>query len=395
MRRELLWLRGVQLPRDHRGGPAGGSHKADEAAASASRIQEALLLARGGPDRCRDGPARAGTAPGLRRDRGFAAISRAGGNPTVTIPASKGPEDGFAFRTLVRHDDPIVRDHRVYSSRIMPGVTFIDLFQRAARACGHPDGTMELRNVVFPQALSVREGDEREIEVRVSRALGHWEVQARSRLSGPGARPAGEAWETNALAQLHEVPKWEEPRFDVERHIQAASGVADFGRLYEQLRLNGILHLEFMKVQGRVHLGPEGALAELELSPSASRHADHFALHPAFLDAATATSFFAGYADKRFGGQVFIPMFLERFRAFDRLGRKCFVHVRGQHEREPEGADLGKDALISLLSPDGALLARFDTLAFKRVRSRDAIVARTAAADAHRPVQPKATRSEE
>ena len=309
----------------------------------------------------------------------------------MTIPASKGPEDGFAFRTLVRHDDPIVRDHRVYSSRIMPGVTFIDLFQRAARACGHPDGTMELRNVVFPQALSVREGDEREIEVRVSRALGHWEVQARSRLSGPGARPAGEAWETNALAQLHEVPKWEEPRFDVERHIQAASGVADFGRLYEQLRLNGILHLEFMKVQGRVHLGPEGALAELELSPSASRHADHFALHPAFLDAATATSFFAGYADKRFGGQVFIPMFLERFRAFDRLGRKCFVHVRGQHEREPEGADLGKDALISLLSPDGALLARFDTLAFKRVRSRDAIVARTAAADAHRPVQPKAT----
>lgn len=298
-----------------------------------------------------------------------------------------------AFRTRVRSDDPIVRDHRVHARRVMPGVTFLDLFERAALTSGLAEGRSEFRHILFPAAIAVPEGEACELEIVMTPAGGHWDVVARSRPAVAANIPAA-GWTINARAECHPAAVLSAPAFDLDRARAQAVRVVDVEELYTRLRQHGIQHFDFMKPAGQVHRSAAGALAEVRLSPAAAKYAGHFSLHPVFLDFATGVSFFAGYADERYAGGPFIPISIDRFQAAGMLGRRCFIWVPARPEPEPAGGDLGRDPEILLLSERGETLARFGHLTFKRIRTSDALARasappRTRSAPAHLPVSEK------
>ncbi|MER7013149.1 SDR family NAD(P)-dependent oxidoreductase [Saccharopolyspora sp. NPDC000359] len=279
-------------------------------------------------------------------------------------------------RLTLTSDNPIVDDHRVHGVRTLPGVTFLDVVHRVLDERGLALEHTELREVLFVEPVVVTEEFDREIDLELTWQSGYYQVVARSR-KVRGGEPVDPGWTQHLQAQLHldRPPVTAAP---VEQLRQHATGRTDVERVYELGRAAEIQHRNFMKCGGTVHHHPDGLLADLELSTEAADALGDFLLHPALLDASTMQSYllaFEGGTDAR----PLIPLHIAAFRASGRLGAASVVDLRPRSAVAP-----GSDVLvvdIDLHDPRGGLVARFEKLTLKRVRSRQLITRLTGTAE--------------
>lgn len=275
------------------------------------------------------------------------------------------------FRTTLRVTDPVMRDHRVYGVHVLPGVVLLDVVWRSAQACGFPMDEIELRNVLFLEPVAATEEFDQRIEIVFRKDGSRWQVQIRSRKIGCDDGAEG-PWVETANAELRQVAPWSNEALAIEELKRRALVRRDLEDLYIALRTLEIRHGSFMKPAGCVHVAEEFALADLRLNEEAAQHAPSLFLQPALLDCATGISFFSGRVGARYSSRPFIPMFVESFRAARPLRSNCLVYVPAAPSMEVS-ADLHRDEEIRLLAPDGGVGAEIRGLAFKRIRSAEAI----------------------
>jgi 3-oxoacyl-(acyl-carrier-protein) synthase/enoyl-CoA hydratase/carnithine racemase/acyl carrier protein/NADP-dependent 3-hydroxy acid dehydrogenase YdfG/SAM-dependent methyltransferase len=296
------------------------------------------------------------------------------------------------FSTIMRNDDLIVRDHRVFDVRIMPGVTFLDMMYRMLKSKGFPLDEIELRTVLFKEPIVTSPVFDKKIEITFEQQTAtQWRVDARSQKIKDDHVMSPE-WVDNLECELHTNVKHPAKTLPVEQLKASALRIEDMDdNTYTLMRKTGIDHYEFMKLLGHVYIGRDYRLAEVQICDLAKQYTDYFHLHPAFLDGSTCVA--DALMLSQHGcepGRPFIPIFMQTFRAVRPFGDKLYVHVPERGNVISASNDIIY-ADIELYDGNGAWVGEFQKFGFKKVRTEGLImnlqqVDRTPAAAASQPV---------
>ncbi|MGW0415021.1 SDR family NAD(P)-dependent oxidoreductase, partial [Streptomyces collinus] len=291
--------------------------------------------------------------------------------------------DGLTCTVVIRGSDPVLRDHRVHGTRILPGVSLLDIILRVVRARGADPGGVELRRVLFRNPVAAGPDFDTELTLRFARDDGHFRVS----VSGT-RRPSGQS-EPVLDCRLYLGLPFPHRRRDLEALRATARRSVDMADLYTTVRATGIEHGEFMRALGTLHAGPDELLADLSLSAQAAEYAGYFHLHPAALDSSTLLPTQFAQAVPGDGARPYIPMLIESVRAAGPLGSRTLVHAAPPRQAGPDGDLTTCD--LEFHAPDGTVIAWLHGLTSKRIRDSAAITrleARTPAAqDADRIVR--------
>lgn len=276
--------------------------------------------------------------------------------------------DIASVQTLLRHDDAVVRDHRVHGVRILPGVVYLDGLCRIAQASGVEPGQVELRNILFETPVALTETANQRLYFRAEQVDGASRVRISAQREKDG-QAAGQE-EHIASCTVHAVEGSRPLRqLDIASLGKSADRRESLETVYARTERLGIQHRDFMRTSGTVYQQGDRVVAELSLGEAAMHQREDFFLHPAFLDTATLTPF-AGPHVEREADSAYIPMFIHAFRAWGPSSDTVFVETRVgsvTQERDVLEADLW------LYDERGTLIAAFERLTVKRVRSQDLI----------------------
>ncbi|WP_329213072.1 SDR family NAD(P)-dependent oxidoreductase [Streptomyces sp. NBC_01485] len=273
---------------------------------------------------------------------------------------------------VLRHDDFIMQNHRVHGVSVMPGVTFLDIVYRILAAQGLDTSTAELRDIVFASAIVTAEGRDREIRVHVSAPGGESRtVTAESRRLHED-EPNGD-WQENFRAELVSVSAADATPLDLVALTAGAVRTRSLADMYAHTRSREIVHGPPMRCAGELHIGTGYLLGDLTLDRTDRGEPESeedlaFHLHPAKLDAATIVAYGQTAIT---AAEPFIPMFIERFRAFGPLHGAFHVYVPRPEELAPSGELFHSS--FSLHDEQGRPVAEVGRLTCKRIRRPEAI----------------------
>ncbi|GAA2710211.1 MULTISPECIES: SDR family NAD(P)-dependent oxidoreductase [Streptomyces] len=274
--------------------------------------------------------------------------------------------DGLTCTVVVRGTDPVLRDHRVHGTRILPGVSFLDMIYRILRARGVDTARAELRRVLFRNPVAA--GADFDTELRLQFTADGDGGDYRVSVTGT-RRPSGESEPVLDCRLRLDVPF---PARTVDlTALRAAPSTADMADLYALVRGTGIEHGDFMMARGTLHVGDGELLADLSLSPQAAAYADYFHLHPAALDSSTLLPTQFATSGAGAAARPYIPMLIESFRARGPVGASTLVHAVPPRPAGPDGDLTTCD--LRFLDPDGNVVLWFEGLTSKRIRTEDAI----------------------
>lgn len=284
----------------------------------------------------------------------------AGANELSGAPA-RVPEGPIRCQLTVSHSDFVMQNHRVHGVSVMPGVALLDAVFRILRARGIDPASVLIRDVLFTEPIATADGLDRQLRIVVGSASdGICEITAESR----ALRHDGTAgnWRRNLVASLVRDDPQPAPLLDVEALKAGAERVRDMAELYAQARREEIVHGPPMQCVGRLYLGGDGLLAEIDLDESTRSHEHRFHLHPAKLDASTLIAF----AWTSLLEAPFIPISVASVRAPRSLHGRCYVHVPRTETVAPSGDAMHNDYRI--YDATGELLAELTRLTCKRIR---------------------------
>jgi thioester reductase-like protein len=286
-------------------------------------------------------------------------------------------------QTLLRFDDPVVRDHRVHGVRLLPGVVYLDGLCRIAHGSGLVPERLELRDVLFETPVALSEGYDQRIFFRSAPEGDGARVHISSLREKDGQSLGGTGEEAIASCSVHaRAPSRLAQTLDLAGLQGARRRSVPLDAIYERTERLGIQHRDFMRARGEVHRAGDRVIAELELGDSALRWKEDFFLHPTFLDTSTIIPFIDPHSEVE-AGSAYIPMFIRAFRAWGRSDDKVYVEARaGAAVRERDVLETD----LRLFDAEGRLLAELEGLTVKRVRGDDLIRRLTAP-----PARPAAT----
>jgi polyketide synthase PksJ len=281
------------------------------------------------------------------------------------------------FQQTLRHDNFIVRDHRVHGVRTLPGVALLDMVYRLAVRYLGADAVVELRRVIFKQPIVTSEKFDREIAVTFLPVDGHCQVSIASYRTRKGQR-LDDACTENMECALHAARgDMSVQALDVDSFIRGAEYHVDMDEVYGLARRANIEHYAFMKTLGTVYVKGPRELMRLRLGDEAEKFRDKFHAHPALLDGST----FAGQSIRvrhptcDQDNTPYIPLTINRFRLYRPLPREIFTYSDNEAYWSRTGGPNPDVNVTDLAVFDGSgeLLAEFDKVSMKRIRSAQAI----------------------
>ncbi|MBF0225156.1 MAG: SDR family NAD(P)-dependent oxidoreductase [Desulfobacterales bacterium] len=275
----------------------------------------------------------------------------------------------FEFITIMQNEDFIVRDHRVHSVRIMPGVTFIDMLYRILLFEGYDTNKIELKNLLFKEPVSTSEKYDAQIKITLEPSKDIGKITAcTQRIKND--KIISEEWIENFTCELHYEHKPLNKAINIGVLKNNASKILDMDELYGHVRSVEISHYEFMKADGKIYMTDDYLLAEISLSDLAKKYIDNFYIHPAYLDSSTLLPFLFHQASLK-EPKPFIPLFIESFKAKGRLENICYAYIT-RDETTAVSDDI-KHHSYGLYNEKGECIAYFTKLTAKQIRSKELI----------------------
>ncbi|MCP5074585.1 MAG: KR domain-containing protein [Rhodobacteraceae bacterium] len=243
---------------------------------------------------------------------------------------------------------------------IVPGTGYLELAAEALRANGEAS-EFEVRNLLFLRALQVNDGDDREIQVKLSRSGAGYGLEVLSDCTLDGRR----GFQLNAQADLVLAPMEAAGPMDVDA-VFARCGDEECG---DGLASPQEAHLNFgsrWRVLQRRAYGEAEGIAQLAL-PDTYREdiAQGYLLHPALLDLAT------GWAMKLIDGyqptHLWVPVSYDTVRVFRPLPANVFSWVRNSAENSADAQFASFD--VTICDADGKVCIEVEGFSIKRLEA--------------------------
>ena len=259
----------------------------------------------------------------------------------------------FFERELSAGSVRYLSDHRVQGMVVVPGAGYLELGLAAGREVFGE--AVELAEVSFEQALVLKEGERRRVQVVVTR---------RSESAGSfsvASREAGEArsWSVHAKGELKlsaAQPESAEPLSAVRARCAEALDVEEY---YERLSQQGLEYGVSFRGLQELYRGEREALGRVQL-PEAAGAAERYVLHPALLDASFQV--IGAALEQESSGELRLPAQVEKVIAARAAGGSCWAHVR---MAVSEGEVV--QGTVRLLDDAGEVMAEVQGLALKRL----------------------------
>ena len=288
----------------------------------------------------------------------------------VAHPALDGYSDDHATgRTFVtdfaidRHW--LLSEHKIKNGMaLLSGTTFVEL-ARAAFCVGKDFGPIEINDLTFLKPFQVAEGTTRRLVIQIAAEGGASEITMRS--AGDDARSLPHvigdisAYDGGAPApiDLNAIIARCPTDVSVLRGGAGDQHFVDFGPRWENIK--------------SVRCGKREALLDLSLDAKFAPDLEHYQLHPAMLDHATAGAQrlipdFDPHAD------FYVPVIYGRLRLFNRMPQRFFSHVR----LRPESGHGEAFFDITLIDVDGQPFCEISRFQMKRIDAKSALVGTTA-----------------
>ncbi len=268
------------------------------------------------------------------------------------------------FSTRLQADDFVVADHRVHGVRIMPGVAFLDMVWRLLEAKGYDPTRVEIRDVLFSEAVALAEGEARRIVIEAAASGDVWEVVARSRIEDR----SGAAWSENFRCRVHFGWAGDEAAGSTPFDATGAAVLA-MDEVYARARAVVIDHAARMRMTGEIRKAASAAEASLVLTPEAAEYETDYIVHPAVLDTATLVPFV--FRDSARITKPYIPLSIERVTLAGPVDGPVLVRVTHDPANDAGGDLLFHD--YTLCDPAGRTLVRVERLCAKQIRTAEGL----------------------
>ncbi|WP_332979349.1 SDR family NAD(P)-dependent oxidoreductase [Microcoleus sp. A003_D6] len=280
------------------------------------------------------------------------------------------------YQTIVRHEDPVVGDHRVFDVRILPGVCLVDLICRIAVSRGIDLSEIEVRNILFIEPVATTESFDRRLRISFRSMGEESDVTVESQAEKDG-KALEEEWRVHARCKVIRVSSGAPPALNEEaRSVSGDRVVLQASSMYEVARTAGIVHGEFYQPLGLLHRKPRAVVAQFHLSEVSQSYESDFLIHPAYLDGSTLVPFFLNEEEtERLAGSPYVPFYIESFRIWKRGPQTCYVFVP-MPDLDAASSSTVSEAFsrdIFLFDGDGNPVAAMHNCLLKRIRDASAI----------------------
>jgi acyl transferase domain-containing protein/thioesterase domain-containing protein/acyl carrier protein len=259
----------------------------------------------------------------------------------------------------------LLSEHKIKNGMaLLSGTTFVEL-ARAAFSVGKAPGPIEIQDLTFLTPFQVAEGTPRRLVIQIATEGGASEITMRT--AGDDARSL-----PHVIGDISAYDGGAPAPVDLDAiiarcptHLSVLRGGAgdqyfvDFGPRWENIR--------------SIRYGQREALLDLSLDPKFAPDLEHYQLHPAMLDTATAGAqrLIPGFDSH---GDFYVPVVYGRLRLFDRMPHRFFSHVR----LRPESGHGEAFFDITLIDVNGRPFCEISRFQMKRIDAKSALVGTTA-----------------
>ena len=278
-------------------------------------------------------------------------------------------------KVVITNDNSIVQAHQLYKKNVLPGVVYLEIIFRYLQSRGMDVSRMKIYDIIFNKPVIASESYDKCLTITFTEESEKWHVRGSSRKVVEGITGVDE--DENFTAKLDFNNHNDELKIEnlqVEALKKTAFKSVSMEYFYEKLREKGLIHFDFMKLDGDVYIGEEYILAEVSLSPSAAEQAQKYYIHPAFLDSAAIPIggfIFQGDLNLNFNEitKPLIPMLIEGFCSYRPIkSNKAYVYIGKTDWRWSEKTKI-LATNIKMYTEDGKLAAVFSKFTVKEIRS--------------------------
>jgi acyl transferase domain-containing protein len=261
------------------------------------------------------------------------------------------------YRTRIHAAHPMLKNHRVFGTPVLPGLAYIDLLYQLASASLRVDVTSyALRRLAIHAPLAIEDGDVAELMVAFARTDGGWRIEVRRTGSS-------DTLLVNAELQSNSPPP--DAQLDLDDFKASSTQRINLQRIYDAASKRGLNHSGPMLPEGEIFMRGLDRLVRLRVREKVD--AQHLIWHPALIDgAAMATESLRDESDVT----LYLPLFYDRFSARAPFDDECYALIRGSQVR---GVHEITTLDIDFFDAHGRQVAALHGITSKRVRAPEHI----------------------
>ena len=242
--------------------------------------------------------------------------------PLIDPGGGRACGDNTVFTKTLRASDPIVREHRVNGSPLLPGVGHLEMVVEALAELDR-ERRYDLCQVRWMSPLVVS-ADSLEVRLLLTRRQEEYFFSVETERAGAvTTHSSGSATPRPAAAESRDA--------DVNLQDVQARCTTEFDQemVYERLTATGLQYGGFFRTLQRVWTnGADEALGEVRLARADQTPADEYILHPGLMDGLLQTIVALVPADEGGGRPTSVPYAVEQVRIAGELPPLCYAHVR-------------------------------------------------------------------
>ncbi|MCB2360148.1 SDR family NAD(P)-dependent oxidoreductase [Clostridium estertheticum] len=219
---------------------------------------------------------------------------------------------------IMSEKNPIINNHSVYGSKLLPGLAYIDIIYQVFRKHFYAHKNLELRNLTIYNPLTVENGHKIKIEINCTKTCeNQWNV-----------RIINSNEMLYVTAEMYKVEQIEfKEKIDIDGIKRETKEIIELEEIYKQCRQEEIVHTGIMEAKGKVFQGELGNYIEIFIDENDKKSYEGFIVHPALIDGSAIGSrnLFSSFIDGE--DRIFLPLFYESFKTSALLQKACIARI--------------------------------------------------------------------
>lgn len=264
------------------------------------------------------------------------------------------------FKSVIRHNNPIIKNHVIEGVPVLPGMAYIDLILSLAQPVLNIEvGSCSISRLSIYRSLELADNCDQDITVSfepvTAAGKSYWNIEVAS-ATAAGIEKAGCA-PVFASAELYLTNDGKGDDIDVSLYRNRPT--QDIESVYKNARNVGLEHSGVMKVGGLAYLDENQCMVDVVIDEKYADICQAFVANPAVLDGVAMASgvLFDAHSD-----QLSLPTYYDQVELYEKLPSKCIALLQVDKNKHSHVLN------IALYDQLGKNLAKLEGIAVVPVR---------------------------